>query len=115
MSVHLDQVSNIRLHWHGLYFLAHKKLYAIKHLSFIQLAHLFQKFDLVVRNLLEDLDFLVTNDLLERIDVEVIRMGKIIAQLGTLLHRLGEIVGLEIIVKNKIIAHLRDLYRYDLT
>lgn len=78
-------------------------------MAFVDLVHLFKEGELIVGHLLEDLDLFGPNGLLQRNDVEVVEVRKVEAQLAGLLDRFRQVVRLQVIVEDDIVANLRNL------
>jgi hypothetical protein len=73
-------------------------------LPFIQLVHFFDKLDLKVRDFLENLNLLFSDDLLERVDVEVEAMCEVEVGFGGFFNGLAKVILPEIIVEHQVIA-----------
>lgn len=105
-AVHADVVPHVGLVGDGLDLLAEVLLDAVQHLSLVVSVHVFQELELVAGDKLELLDLVLADDLFEGVEVEVEAVGEVEAELAGLLDGLAEVVLLELVVEDQVVAEL---------
>lgn len=110
-SIHFEFVSYFSFLGDSLYPFSSVIFNAIEHLSLVKWTHLIENFLPKVSDLFEGLNLILSHNFFKRKQIEVECMRKVEAKFACLLQSIWEIILLEIVMKDQIVAYLGDLFR----